>query len=213
MTHKIVLAYAAAALLVLFAPAAHASVAAITITVDENGNGSVTNGLVTTPLTSGLQPDPGPGGLSSVLTYNLITSILSIPNLSVVAGDVRVVEPETGLVGDILRFNFTAGVTGGPPPLSTLLFYSKTPPTDSLADTPTPPTGSYTNQITLTEGLNGALIYAPGPNDPGFSLDAAITYDFISDSPVPLPAALPLFATGLGALGLLGWRRKRKAQA
>ncbi len=26
----------------------------------------------------------------------------------------------------------------------------------------------------------------------------------------PIPAALPLFATGLGALGLLGWRRKRK---
>jgi hypothetical protein len=25
----------------------------------------------------------------------------------------------------------------------------------------------------------------------------------------PLPAALPLFATGLGGLGLLGWRRKR----
>jgi hypothetical protein len=30
---------------------------------------------------------------------------------------------------------------------------------------------------------------------------------------VPLPATLPLFATGLGALGLLGWRRKRKAAA
>jgi hypothetical protein len=29
----------------------------------------------------------------------------------------------------------------------------------------------------------------------------------------PLPAALPLFATGLGGLGVLGWRRKRKAQA
>ena len=29
----------------------------------------------------------------------------------------------------------------------------------------------------------------------------------------PLPAALPLFATGLGGLGLLGWRRKRRAQA
>ena len=27
----------------------------------------------------------------------------------------------------------------------------------------------------------------------------------------PLPAALPLFATGLGVMGLLGWRRKRKA--
>jgi len=26
----------------------------------------------------------------------------------------------------------------------------------------------------------------------------------------PLPAALPLFAIGLGAMGLFGWRRKRK---
>ena len=29
----------------------------------------------------------------------------------------------------------------------------------------------------------------------------------------PLPATLPLFATGLGTLGLLGWRRKRKNAA
>ena len=29
----------------------------------------------------------------------------------------------------------------------------------------------------------------------------------------PLPAAFPLFATGLGALGLMAWRRKRKAVA
>jgi len=29
----------------------------------------------------------------------------------------------------------------------------------------------------------------------------------------PLPAALPLFAGGLGVMGLLGWRKKRKAAA
>jgi hypothetical protein len=29
-------------------------------------------------------------------------------------------------------------------------------------------------------------------------------------SATPLPAALPLFLTGLGALGLIGWRRKRQ---
>jgi len=29
-------------------------------------------------------------------------------------------------------------------------------------------------------------------------------------SPVPLPGALPLFATGIGAWALLGWRRKKK---
>jgi hypothetical protein len=34
-----------------------------------------------------------------------------------------------------------------------------------------------------------------------------------SPSATPLPAALPLFATGLGGLGLLGWRRKRKNTA
>jgi len=34
-----------------------------------------------------------------------------------------------------------------------------------------------------------------------------------NETVTPAPAALPLFATGLGALGLLGWRRKRKAAA
>jgi hypothetical protein len=32
-------------------------------------------------------------------------------------------------------------------------------------------------------------------------------------SSTPLPATLPLLATGLGAMGLLGWRRKRKDAA
>jgi hypothetical protein len=32
-------------------------------------------------------------------------------------------------------------------------------------------------------------------------------------SATPVPAALPLFATGLAVMGLLGWRRKRKAAA
>jgi hypothetical protein len=39
------------------------------------------------------------------------------------------------------------------------------------------------------------------------------TYPLEEGFQTPLPAALPLFATGLGALGLLGWRRKRKGAA
>jgi PEP-CTERM motif len=39
------------------------------------------------------------------------------------------------------------------------------------------------------------------------------TLDNLTFSPTPLPAALPLFASGLGVMGLLGWRRKRKKAA
>jgi hypothetical protein len=35
----------------------------------------------------------------------------------------------------------------------------------------------------------------------------------VTAAATPLPAALPLFASGLAGLGLLGWRRKREAQA
>jgi len=42
---------------------------------------------------------------------------------------------------------------------------------------------------------------------------STLTITTPSTSATPLPAALPLFATGLGALGLLGWRRKRKNAA
>jgi hypothetical protein len=35
----------------------------------------------------------------------------------------------------------------------------------------------------------------------------------VTVSETPLPSALPLFASGLGALGLLGWRKKRKNAA
>lgn len=48
----------------------------------------------------------------------------------------------------------------------------------------------------------------------GFDDPEAIgTWDITIQAATPLPGALPLFASGLGALGLFGWRRKRKAAA
>jgi uncharacterized protein (TIGR03118 family) len=54
------------------------------------------------------------------------------------------------------------------------------------------------------DGSPNTLYFTDGINGESDGLFGAI-------NPVPLPTALPLFATGLGALGLLGWRRKRKA--
>ena len=48
-------------------------------------------------------------------------------------------------------------------------------------------------------------------NDPDMFI---VNNDFVAPTAAtPLPAGLPLFASGLGGLGLLGWRRKRRAQA
>ena len=58
------------ALLLFSAPrAVFAQGFSITITVDENGNGSLTNTAgFSAPLPAALLPDPGPGGLPLALT-------------------------------------------------------------------------------------------------------------------------------------------------
>ena len=57
-----------------------------------------------------------------------------------------------------------------------------------------------------------AILNANQVGGPGFAINWSLT-DTSSLSGTPLPAALPLFATGLGALGLLARRRKRKVTA
>jgi hypothetical protein len=66
-------------------------------------------------------------------------------------------------------------------------------------------------------GSTGQCVASLDPTCGVFYADTAHTYDnpgiwsaATIESATPLPAALPLFATGLGAFGLLSWRRKRK---
>ena len=53
--------------------------------------------------------------------------------------------------------------------------------------------------------------YVTEPDTNTYLMSGSITG--VDLSTTPLPASLPLLASGLGALGLLGWRRKRKAAA
>jgi hypothetical protein len=59
-------------------------------------------------------------------------------------------------------------------------------------------------------GTVGTVTYFGPWGFSGGSFDTVLTLTPVA---TPLPAALPLFATGLGALGLLGRRRKRKNAA
>jgi hypothetical protein len=69
-----------------------------------------------------------------------------------------------------------------------------------LLDSTSPLIGIFAIVAGSIPGFNFSVLYET--NEVDLSLTAV--------AETPLPAALPLFATGLGALGLLGWRRKRK---
>lgn len=63
----------------------------------------------------------------------------------------------------------------------------------------------------FTEVRDGITYFRGNPNPAtGVQFLGTVSYD-IGVSPVPVPAALPLLASGLGALGFVGWRRNRKS--
>jgi hypothetical protein len=88
-----------------------------------------------------------------------------------------------------------------------------------------PGTFDFTNGTTVTTLVVTTPVSFSAPNPLVLSATSFIgSSSIIEDTfglhitsgsldPTPLPAALPLFATGIGGLGLLGWRRKRKAKA
>jgi hypothetical protein len=124
---------------------------------------------------------------------------------------------------------FTAGVNAYVPAGYNYSFSEQLSLSDGSGTTLTIPftlSINYSDTLTIAAGssfsfLDGGSLWQVvvnaltlGPN-PGGTMYANLTAQ-VSDpavSQAPLPAALPLFATGLGALGLLGWRRKRKKAA
>src|ERR1700736_1783731 len=153
---------------VLLTSASAAPITTITITMDENCSGTIDGFTGVAPLSCGLAADPGPGGLASAVTYDL----LNPPGL--VAGDLVLQEIAGAANSDIVRFN--PQQNGG-----SAVFYSDVfdAPTD-LADTGFP-TAFYTNILrvieTGPEGANG-FTYTPTSGQPGFVAGAAapVTY-------------------------------------
>ncbi len=96
-------------------------------------------------------------------------------------------------------------------------FSGMTVPTGNLMHPINPGTqvaGSQVQEIFNRPFFNSGVPLFQGNATSGFFIDIQ-PYQIVASepAPVPLPAALPLFAGGLGLLGLLGWRRKRLAAA
>jgi hypothetical protein len=82
----------------------------------------------------------------------------------------------------------------------------------NLGSALTPSNLASPNTFSIASGSEGVFFIAC-PEPTFFCGSRTITSGSLDETPAttPLPAALPLFAGGLGALGLLGWRRKKTA--
>ena len=69
--------------------------------------------------------------------------------------------------------------------------------------------------ITATDIASITITPDGSPGSWDFFVDSVALNESVQTAvgATPLPAALPLFASGLGAMGLFGWRRKRKTAA
>jgi hypothetical protein len=115
-------------------------------------------------------------------------------------------------------------IWGSPDPYNTLSFYSGTVGSGTLLgsftgvdlaiDHAQPAMGKDVVTFSDSVGFFSYVVLTTTSNAFEFTdLEAACTECGPAPNPTPLPAALPLFAGGLGTLGFFARRRKRKATA
>jgi hypothetical protein len=171
------------------------------------------NAATTTPVTDTFSLSAGPPPGQNPAPFE----DLSFPQFNPSLGTLTSVDfsLNSSLSGPSLNFNaalFPAGLNAAPL-LGFSVFSGPFDFTDISGLGMDATTGFYTGTSTIAvrAALNSSLGTTTWTGN-GTGQGLTLVYDY---TPVvtPLPAALPLFATSLGALGLLGWRRKRRAQA
>jgi hypothetical protein len=97
-----------------------------------------------------------------------------------------------------------------PVPGDNLLFYPAAPLVDSNGISFSVEQAGFSGQQFMDIFSTGGQYFLLLSNSTADGITFSVSPEISS---TPLPAALPLFATGLSGLGPLGWRRKKKAVA
>jgi hypothetical protein len=164
------------------------------------------NDLTATPLTNVQFTANGD-------TYNVgvvATSVILIPGVSNDLGTHTGFWTHTGSILD----TSDSGPNSGSTPFSLIAMWGGLSATTGVF-TPASSVQAASNDGTIPDGINflGGGPETDGPCNDCYGPGIVATINTADITNTPLPAALPLFATGIGGLGFLGWRRKRKAQA
>jgi hypothetical protein len=165
------------------------------------------SGIVTEPLPPPFTPPPPTDPFSGTMMIDVTVGIVT-------AADIKV----QGFSNDFADLTSQSGVTGLPPLWqiglsdgvgdSLSLFFTALDGAPFTVCSTVPPICTFEFFASLT-GFSGSTIDDGSLTKNGAPFSASVSGS-ISPTATPIPAALPLFATGIGGLGLLGWRRKRK---
>ncbi len=158
-----------------------------------SGCGGLCAWLANGPNSSWIAANPFDGTANGPLTFTLSFNVSDPSTASIINGAWAVDDFGTlSLNGNLLStWPYLTGSNGGGCCFSALVSFS-TVPSDFVAGVNT-----LVMQITSTDNF----------------LEGGRLEGELVTSQTPLPTALPLFATGIGGLGLLSWRRKRKQAA
>ena len=163
-----------------------------------------------TVVVSGLQGNIATGGDAGELTLTI--GFIPTPGAPTNYGwalteHVALTAGSLSLLPDLNVINLGGVVTK-----ATLPAWSPDGPASNVYDIPASVNGIEVTDVSWFPGFSDCEVIGGfgAPNGCANPGHWTVTADF---APVPIPGALPLFATDLVALGLLGWRRKRKAVA